>query len=158
MVQNLEKFSVNRQQVVDAAMELQGVKFLHQGRDPKTGVDCVGLLHAMLTRLEYPAIIDVEGYRRTPSATVIRQTMQANFDEIPVSECGLGDIFLMRLSGAKAKHASVLVSHETDIARGIEPMIIHARGLANNGKVAVEPLRQWIKFCVYGYRLKGLID
>lgn len=139
-------------------MELRGVKFRHQGRDPATGLDCVGLLHAMLTRLEYPAIIDVEGYRRTPSATVIRETMQANFDEIPVSECGLGDIFLMRLSGAKAKHASVIVSVDTDIARGVEPMIIHTRGFGSSGKAAVEPLRQWIKFCVYGYRLKGLID
>lgn len=139
-------------------MELRGVKFRHQGRDPETGVDCVGLLHAMLTKLEYPAIIDVEGYRRSPSASVIRETMRANFDEIDVSECGLGDIFLMRLGGAKPKHASVLVSTETNLERGFEPMIIHARGMANSGVVAVEPLRQWLPFCVVGFRLKGLID
>lgn len=158
MSDNFDKYQVTRRQFADAALACQGWPFRHQGRGELGAVDCVGLLYVALKTVEYPAIIDVEGYRRTPSATVIRETMRANFDEIPVSECGLGDIFLMRLSGAKAKHASVIVSVDTDIARGVEPMIIHTRGFGSSGKAAVEPLRQWIKFCVYGYRLKGLID
>jgi len=151
-------YQVKRQQIADAALSLRGVPFRHQGRDITTGVDCVGLLHAMLVKVGYPVIVDAEAYRRTPPAAVIRETLQANFDEIPVSECGLGDIFLMRVGGVKPRHASIIVSMETDIPKGKVPQLIHTRAMANNGKAVVEPIRQWIKFCVYGYRLRGLID
>lgn len=144
-----------RQQVADVARSMIGVRFRHQGRSRETGVDCVGMLAVMLTELGYP-IIDVEGYRRTPAAEVIRATMLKNFDEIPVSEVGLGDIFIMRTGGVKPRHASVLISTETDYEKGIEPQIVHALGLGTKGVVTAEPLRFWIRQCTYGFRLRGL--
>lgn len=135
---------------------MRGIRFLHQGRS-REGVDCVGLLYVMLTELEYPAIIDVEAYRRSPPASVIYETMRANFDEIPVNEVGLGDIYLMRIpGGAKVKHASVVVNDKRDIFEGIEPQIVHAYELGTKA-VVVDALETWRPWCVYGFRLKGLV-
>jgi cell wall-associated NlpC family hydrolase len=146
-----------RQQVADKALSMRGVRFLHQGRS-REGVDCMGLLYVILTELGYKGIIDVEGYNRTPSAQLIYDTMKANFDEIPVEDVGLGDIFLMRIGGAKPKHASILVRNERDIERGIEPEIVHASAIAGKGRVVVDALENWRPWCVRGFRLRGLVD
>lgn len=151
-------YTITRQQIADAALKLRGVKFRHQGRDVTTGVDCVGLLHAMLVSVSYPHIVDAEAYKRTPPASLIRETLQANFDEIAVEDCGLGDILLMRVGGVKPRHAGIIVNMERDVEKGIVPQLIHTRAMANNGVAVVEPIRQWFKLCVHGYRLRGLID
>lgn len=151
-------YTVTRQEIVDEAMKLRGVKFRHQGRDAVTGVDCVGLLHVILTRLEYPTIIDVEGYRKSPSATVIYETMCANFDEIPIEEVGLGDIYLMRIGGGrKAKHTAILINDVRDVPAGIEPQIIHAHGMGTKGAVVLDALVNWLPHAAGAFRLKGLV-
>jgi hypothetical protein len=144
-----------RQQVADKALSLIGTRFLHQGRS-RLGVDCVGFLHVILTELGYDGICDVEGYKASPPARVIYETMCLNFDEIPVNEVGVGDIYLMRIGGRKIKHASVLVSDITDLESGIEPEIVHAYAIGTIGKVIKEPLRQWLPACAVGFRLRGL--
>lgn len=149
-------YSITRQQIVDAALSLRTTPFRHQGRDAVTGCDCVGLLVLVGQLLDYPHIYDVEGYRRVPSADVIRQTLQANMDEIPVEEVGLGDVYLMRIGGRKPRHAAIVISTETDIEGGLEPQLIHARGLGDGGAVVVEPIRQWQTKIVAGFRLRGL--
>jgi hypothetical protein len=151
-------YSVTRQAFVDAVMECRGWTFRHQARGENKAVDCVGLLHVGLTAVNYPQIIDVEGYQRTPPATVIYDTLCQNFIEIPVDEVGLGDVYLMRLGGRKAKHVSVLVRDVTDIERGLVPEILHAYALGDKGRVEIDALSNWIDRCVHGFRLKGLID
>lgn len=145
-----------RQQVADTAMSLVNVPFRHQGRDVATGIDCVGLPYIIAVMLDYPHRKDIEGYRRVPSANDIRETLRANCDEIDVSEVKVGDIYLMRFGGIKPRHVAVKVSDETDLARGIEPMLVHAK--ASAGKVVVEPIRQWTKDFVCGFRMRGIKD
>lgn len=146
-----------REQIAEKAKSMLGVKFLHQGRS-RLGVDCVGLLHVILTELEYDGICDVEGYKASPPASVIYATLCQNFDEIPLSEVGVGDIYLMRIGGRKAKHASILISDETDLARGIVPELVHAHAICGVGRVIKEPRSQWLSQCVTGFRLRGLVD
>lgn len=153
-----KKYEVTRRRIVNAALSLRGTRFRHQGRSAETGVDCVGFLYVVLKKLRYPAIVDVEGYRKTPPASIIRETLLQNFDEIPLADVGLGDIFLMRIGGRKPKHASILVSNVTDLEKGMEPQIIHAYGMGDKGSVVVEPLRQWRNKCVTAFRLRGLKD
>ena len=148
-------YTVTRKQIVDAAMSMRGVPFRHQGRS-MNGVDCVGILYVILQAVNYPAIIDVEGYRVSPPASVILDTMRANFDEIPLSDAGLGDIYLMRIGGRKPKHASIIVNTTRDIEKGIEPEILHAYGHGGKGKVVVDAFETWRTRCVYAFRLKGL--
>ncbi len=147
---------MTRDQIADEALNLVGTPFLHQGRTAD-GVDCVGFLAVILDRLGYP-YTDVEGYRRTPSADVIRETMLTNFDEIVINDIGVGDILLMRIGGRKPKHAGVLVSEERDIPRGIEPQVAHAKGIGAKGQVVLEPFSMLINSVVTGFRLRGLED
>lgn len=143
-----ERFITTRTQIIQAARELLGVRFLHQGRDPNTGLDCVGFLVALGRRIGYPDIKDVTDYRRVPSAEVIRQTLRHNCDEIPVDEVGDGDIYLMRLGGIKPRHVSVRVPGEN-------PSIIHA----SNAGVRIEEMTNFpLSWFVAGFRVRGLVD
>ena len=149
------EYTVTRQQIVTAAESMLGLPFVHQGRSAETGVDCVGLLVVMGRLIGYPEITDVEGYRRTPSAQVIREVLGQNCDEIPLEEVGVGDIWLMRMGGIKPRHAAICRSLENDAKAGKEPMLIHA---AKDG-VKVEPLRNYPQsWFVAGFRVRGLQD
>lgn len=150
------EYKVTRQQVLEAAESMLGLPFVHQGRSDRTGVDCVGLLVCIARKLGYPEIVDIEGYRRIPKAETIRETLGVNLDEIPVEECGPGDIFLMRTGGIKARHAAILHSDVTDAVSGKQPMLLHAVQI---GGVKLEPKSLFPdSWYVAGFRMKGLID
>lgn len=142
------RYKVTREAIVDAALSCRGLPFVHQGRS-ETGIDCVGLLYLILKKVDYPQIHDVEGYKRSPSATVIRETFEKNFNEIPVEDAKRGDILLLKI-GAKPKHAGVIVS---DVAGpDTEPEMVHA----TQGTIVVEPIRHWRPRIVSAFRLRGL--
>jgi cell wall-associated NlpC family hydrolase len=100
-------YSVTRNEITEAAFSLIGTRFRHQGRDKKTGVDCVGLLVVVGRMVNYPDIVDLTDYRRTPSAETIYETLKTNCDEIPLSEAGDGDFYQMRLHGIKPRHVAI---------------------------------------------------
>lgn len=148
-------FKVTRQEILDASRTLIGVPFVHQGRSAETGVDCVGLLVVMGRTLGYPDIVDVEGYRRIPSSTVIREVLSANMDEIPLADAGVGDVFLMRNGGLLPRHAAIYFSAESDAKKGTEPMILHAV----SPRVRLDPVSAFPpSYFVSAFRLRGLID
>ena len=151
-------FSITRQQIVDEALKLLNVPFRHEGRDPKTGVDCVGVPFVVGEALGYPYLNDVKGYRRTPSAQVIRETLRSNCDEIAKEDVKPGDIYLMRMGGMKPRHAAFLISDTLALVKGLEPMLLHAKGIGANGKVVLEPVRHWASQIVCGFRMRGVID
>lgn len=105
-------YSITRQEIIDAALSLRGTKFRHQGREAATGIDCVGYLVEVGKIIEYPEIFDVEGYRRTPAASVIRDMLRKNCREIPVEKAKPGDIYLMRMHGIKPRHTSIKISDD----------------------------------------------
>lgn len=149
------QYTTTRHDIVTAAESMLGLPFVHQGRSERTGVDCVGLLVVMGRLIGYPEIHDVEGYRRTPSAQVIREVLGANCDEIPLEEVGIGDIWLMRMGGIKPRHAAICYSLDNDPKAGREPMMLHA---AKDG-VRLEPVRNFpASWFVTGFRVRGLID
>ncbi len=150
-------YTVTRKAISDAAITMAGVRFVHQGRSVDTGVDCMGLLAVVLDRVGY-TYVDHEGYRRTPSADFIREMMLFNFDEIPLDDVGVGDIYLMRMGGIKPKHAAIKVTGQTDLIRGVEPQLVHASGLGTTGRVVIEPVRQRLASIVTAFRLRGLVD
>lgn len=149
----MTKFSITRQKIKEIALSMRGVPFLHQGRDPRTGLDCVGLLVALGQKIGYPEIFDVEGYRRTPSANVIKSVLGQNCDEIPIEQAGVGDIFLMRMHGRKPRHTSILIEDAEDLTRNIQPAIIHA----NYDGVRVDLVANFpAAWYVAGFRVRGL--
>ena len=148
-------YEVTRQQILESAEKLIGLPFVHQGRSAETGVDCVGLLVVMARMVGYPDIKDIEGYRRIPSSTVIKDTLSENLDEISVSDAKPGDVFLMRQGGLLARHASIYYSDALDIEKGIEPMILHA---VKEG-VRIEPVSAYPKsWYVSAFKMRGIAD
>jgi len=149
-------FKVTRKEILESAESLIGLPFVHQGRSVVTGVDCVGLLVCIARMIGYPKIIDIEGYRRIPSAETIRETLAQNCDEIPIEECLPGDIFLMRTGGIKARHAAIFHSNEMDSITGKQPMLLHAVQI---GGVKLEPKSMFPdSWFVAGFRMRGLVD
>lgn len=149
------EYTVTRQQILTAAESMIGLPFIHQGRSAETGVDCVGLLVVMGRLIGYPEIQDVEGYRRTPSAQVIRQVLGQNCDEIPLDEVREGDIWLMRMGGIKPRHVAICQSLAYDPKVGKEPMLLHA----SKEGVKLEPVRNFpASWFVAGFRVRGLKD
>lgn len=144
---------ISREAITSTARKFLGTRFRHQGRDAVTGIDCVGLAALVASELGYE-YEDVDAYRRVPSANVIREMMVKNCDEIPLDEVRSGDLYLMRIGGRKPRHVAIRISDDTDLSKGIEPMLIHAK--STNNCVVIEPVRQWAKDFVAGYRMRGV--
>lgn len=144
---------ITRQKIIETAEKYIGYSFRHQARGQANSVDCVGLLVCVARDLNYPNIVDATDYRRVPSASVIRQTLLMNCDEITLSEMKIGDIFLMRLGGLKPRHAAIFANDKTDIEKGISPSIIHASASG----VRIEPLSNFPQsWFVSGFRMRGV--
>lgn len=148
-------FQTTRKAIIEAAETMLGLPFIHQGRSSETGVDCVGLLVVIGNMIGYPEVFDVEGYRRTPSAQVIRDTLRKNCDEIAVEDAKIGDIYLMRMGGIKPRHASILYTTEVDAINGKEPTILHAtpKGIRVEAKRNYHP--SWF---VSAFRIRGIVE
>lgn len=144
---------LTRNDITSTARKYLGTRFRHQGRDAATGVDCVGLAAIVARDLGYE-YEDVEAYRRVPSADVIRQMLAKNCDEIPIDEVRQGDLYLMRIGGRKPRHVAIRMNDDTDLSKGVEPMLIHAK--STNNCVVIEPVRQWLNDFVAGFRLRGV--
>jgi len=155
----MKNFTVTRKQITDAALSMLGWKFRHQGRGENNSVDCVGFLVCVGRAIGYAEIFDFNDYKRTPSAATIREMMNRNCDEIPLTEVSAGDVYLMRrIGGRKECHVAIRLTDETDLGRGKVPTLIHAYGNQFTGGVIVEPVSQHAHNFVTGYRIRGLAD
>lgn len=74
-------------------------RWRHQGRDPQTGLDCIGLPRWMfLQQFEaLPADLEVEfsAYHRRPDGQKLLQTVRDWFDEVPRSDMREGDLIVV---------------------------------------------------------------
>lgn len=138
-------FKCTRQQLLETARQYLGVRFRHQGRDPRTGIDCTGLLVVVAEDLGFENLSDRTDYRRQPKSDEIRETLLLNCDPVPVAEMRDGDFFFMRLGGIKPRHVGIKDGDG----------IIHA----SEKGVRRQPLSDFPPaWFVEGFRLKGVID
>ena len=138
-----------RSQIIQSALDLIGVRFLHQGRDPATGLDCVGLLVEVGKRVAYPHVDDVAAYRRVPSAEVIRQMLHATTDEIAMSEIKDGDVYLMRMGGVKPRHVDFAATYNARAS------VLHASASGVRVEDKTNFPASWF---VAAFRLRGVLD
>lgn len=114
-------------QFVTKARELLGVPYVHQGRDPALGVDCIGVIVWPLKQLAYvprdPALFEEHSYRRYPDPALLLAAFRAEADQIEIDDARAGDIFLMTLERRMMPQHVALVSQIRD---GV-PYIIHTR-------------------------------
>lgn len=86
-----------RYKIIELARECVGTPFQHQGRIPKKGLDCVGLVR-------YPAIAlgfytpdtDFVAYRMQPDPTEMSERLRSFFDLVSADEKMPGDIIWMK--------------------------------------------------------------
>jgi len=138
-------FSVTRKEILEAAISLRGVRFVHQGRND-SGVDCVGFLHVVANKIGLPNIVDATDYKRQPQPEVLWKYLLKNCEEIPLSEIRPADVFFMRLHSPKPRHTAMLFD---------ENNIIHA----SEKGVRIQPLSDFHKewFC-RAVRIRGVVD
>jgi cell wall-associated NlpC family hydrolase len=75
-------------------MKYLGVRWRHQGRARKTGLDCLGLVVVALEDLGYD-VQDNTTYRRRPNDRLLLSLVSQQLDEVPVEDIQSGDIILM---------------------------------------------------------------
>lgn len=106
-----------------AARKYVGVSFLHQGRNPDIGVDCVGLAKIVAVDdcgLHRLAQHDLTNYARNPNGGELERRMQAAFGP-PVSELSPGRLVTIDFYG-QSRHVGIVGEHNGRLT------LIHAYG------------------------------
>lgn len=129
------------------ARQFLGTPFLHQGRDPAVGIDCIGLIVCCFRVLGWPhERHDNPTYGKQPCRGMLQQHLQAAFgDPLPAHQAQPGDILAMRWH-REPNHVAIVGLHEQG---GLS--IIHTS--ANLGRVVEHGLRgPWVRRVVHVYR------
>lgn len=83
------------------------VLFRHQGRNPKTGLDCAGLPQWAMTQIGRP-VWDLTAYGTEPHKDGLYGAMVQNLGEpVPRESMRAGDVVLMRFHGAP-RHVAIV--------------------------------------------------
>jgi cell wall-associated NlpC family hydrolase len=85
--------------IVAAARECVGTPFRHQGRLPKIGLDCAGLV-IYAARAQGLPVIDFKGYPDRPFDGMLKRMLdsQTCIREIYITDIQPGDLLLMRVN------------------------------------------------------------
>lgn len=105
------------------ARSCMGVRFKHQGRDPRFGLDCAGLPLWSMAAMGRP-VVDIAGYGREPHKDGLERALTDNLGEpIPIEQMRAGDVILMRFGGAP-RHVGILTDHPEG---GLSLLHVHDR-------------------------------
>lgn len=109
--------------IAAAASDMVGTPFRHQGRNPKSGVDCAGVVLCAVwsAGCELP---DCIGYGPQPKADVLLAELQQRARRIHRDDAEPGDIMLFQYRADMPMHFAVLLANE---------YVVHAHG--STGKV-----------------------
>lgn len=111
--------SLDKQKFVADLLSLvaRGIKWRHQGRDPETGVDCIGSLRWAYMQQHDALPEDLErefdAYERRPDGAKLMEIMRAWFDEGERTDRQFGDLLVI-YDRTNPQHMAVMVS-ETDV-------------------------------------------
>jgi hypothetical protein len=136
----------SRADVISAARDWIGVRWLHQGRN-RAGIDCAGLLIQIHLELNLP-VEDKTGYKRTPNALDFLNHIrrQTTFCATPMP----GSIAVFRQEVMPC-HTGIFAEKNGILT------IIHAD--ATQGKVLEEPfIHDWPRLLVEARNIIGLSD
>ena len=123
------------QQIIDLARHLCGTPYRHQGRDPGTGLDCLGLIIVIAQSIGFNTRLDRQNYPRFPDGLELRETLLAA-GLIETGQAEAGGLVQICFRGLKGwgQHLGIVSDRET---------IIHAYERNGQGKVKEEPLKVW---------------
>ena len=97
---------------IAAARQCLGTPFHHQGRAPKVGLDCIGLI-IVASEAAGIAVHDRTDYGRRPDGKSLVEALIAH-GGVPVDDISAGDILLFRYDG-QPQHVALATGKETMI-------------------------------------------
>lgn len=105
-----------------AARKYLGTTFLHQGRNPEVGVDCVGLAKQVVLDCGLHALAehDLSAYARNPNGGELERRMRAAFGE-PVKDLAPGCLVTVQFFGP-SRHVGIVGEYNGRLT------LIHAYG------------------------------
>jgi cell wall-associated NlpC family hydrolase len=118
-----------RTRMVACARAYVGVRFAHQGRNPASGLDCLGLLIAAARQAgvtlqgHCPSVLDDRHYGSRPDVHYL-QVMLGTYLQ-PVDFPEIGDVLLLRVVG-RAQHLALVSDYPAEGELGM----IHAYATA----------------------------
>lgn len=130
---------ITEQQICDKYLK-KYIPYTHKGRDPKTGLDCYGLIKCIYQDAGIE-LMDVEDYAIDWSRSgedYFMQNYYRQFDEVPIPH--FLDIVLLN-RGEVACHAGVVLEGNR---------FIHC----SKAGINIQPLRRWFQRIVGFYRVK----
>lgn len=102
-------------------MKYLGVRWRHQGRARRTGLDCLGLVVVALEDLGYE-VEDNTTYRRRPDDELLLAIVQRQLDEVPVEDMQSGDILLMHFQDRqRSPYHFAIVTEDGGMIHGYGP-------------------------------------
>lgn len=125
------------------ARQYVGVPWLHQGRDPRHGLDCVGLVVRYVTARGY-AVKDRKNYGRDPDGSLVHELCRL-FGQ-PTNDPRPGDVVVMAYAAKLPRHVGILSEFNG------QPHLIHAD--SRQGRVVEHPIdARWRKRIVGAWRV-----
>lgn len=129
--------------VVAEARKHTGRPFRHQGRNPSTGLDCVGLAVRVLSDLGVD-VVDSTSYEREPNPEMMAAAIEPYLSAINLTEASQGCILWIRFF-KEPMHIAIV----TDIG------MIHAYGTI--GRVVEHGIdKKWQRRIYKAYRINGV--
>lgn len=135
-------------EIVAAARSMIGTPFVHQGRLPGAGLDCLGVAVCAAARCGV-VLRDVTTYRRSPRPAQLLAELDAQLARVPVEEARPGDVavFWVQRPG-REQHVGVLVERPGGLG------VVHA--LCDLGRCAEHGLAGfWRERLCRVYRFAG---
>lgn len=83
-----------KHKIAELAAAYKGVKFLHQGRDPDVGLDCIGYVRQVVADYGYNCQIPAD-YPPHPPVSLIQELVVRYLRKIPEASAEIGDIVLV---------------------------------------------------------------
>jgi len=132
----------------EAARKYLGVKFLHQGRNPQVGIDCVGLVVLAASDCGIPVWhYDHTGYSKDPANGQLEARLKTAFGDSK-EDIQPGDVVSIDFRGA-TRHLAVVGQADDGLT------LIHTS--SSSGRVSEHRLANpWLKRITGIYRLEAV--
>ncbi len=132
------------------------VRWRHQGRDPQTGIDCVGLVVCTAELLGEDTSEDLNVYERYPDGKTLRAKLESVARPKPLKLMAKGDIVLMNhINTVDPCHVGII----TELYGA--PAFIHAylMGTSRIGRVVEQTLDDdWQRQFIACYEWPNLVE
>ncbi|MGL5785147.1 MAG: hypothetical protein ACRCYZ_06840 [Alphaproteobacteria bacterium] len=132
-----------------------GTPYVHQGRVPRHGMDCVGpVICASRVHGLVPPDFDVTDYGPVPDGATLQAYCDQHMRRITPAEIGVADVLLCRFRGAHPQHLMVVVEIKADGRM----YAVHSSGPAAPAQVRRSVVRfddRWFGL-VQAYRIPGI--